>query len=174
MPQKIELINGYGALRSVLEAECAKAGCGLGDLTVLFPQLDPYRADTDAGHRDGQWVAEQIDRLLKRGKRIHWRGLHYAIVAQGNIRKPNGDIYTNTEENWIWLSNVAGKSARWLGYGVQPSGRVQHFDLRLPGRRLRCACGHQLTAHDFDILEPKLVRAVCSRCHADLIVIEID
>jgi hypothetical protein len=96
MPQKIELINGYGALRSVLEAACAKAGCGLGDLTVL------------------------------------------------------------------------------KGYGAQPSSRVQHFDLRLPGRRLRCACGHQLTAHDFDILEPKLVRAVCSRCHADLIVIEID
>jgi hypothetical protein len=28
-------INGYGALRSVLESARQKMGCGLGDLTVL-------------------------------------------------------------------------------------------------------------------------------------------
>jgi hypothetical protein len=49
----------------------------------------------------------------------------------------------------------------------------EHVDLHLPNRRLRCACGHQLIAHDFDIVEPRLVRAVCSRCHADLVSIEI-
>lgn len=49
----------------------------------------------------------------------------------------------------------------------------EHVDLRLPGNRLRCACGHQLTAHDFNIIEPRLVRAVCSRCHADPVIIEI-
>ena len=49
----------------------------------------------------------------------------------------------------------------------------ERVDLRLPGCRLRCVCGHQLTAHDFDIVEPRLVRAVCSRCHTDLVIIEI-
>jgi hypothetical protein len=50
---------------------------------------------------------------------------------------------------------------------------VQRLELHLPSRRLRCTCGHQLSAHDFDILEPHLVRAVCSRCHCDLFTLEI-
>jgi hypothetical protein len=49
-------------------------------------------------------------------RRIHWRGLHYAIVAAGDIRKPNGEIYRNDDANWTWLANSAGKAARWLGY----------------------------------------------------------
>jgi hypothetical protein len=44
------------------------------------------------------------------------RGLHYVIVVRGNVRKPNGEIYRNTDEDWEWLSTVAGKAARWLGY----------------------------------------------------------
>jgi hypothetical protein len=109
-------VNGFGALRSVLEVAREKAGCGLGDLTVLSAQVDPYRLDTQSGHRDGRWVAEQFERAIKRGKKIHWRGLHYAIVVAGNIRKPNGEIYINSNEDWEWLSTVAGKAARWLGY----------------------------------------------------------
>src|SRR5262249_16388402 len=31
-------------------------------------------------------------------------------------QKPNGEIYTNTNDNWNWLADSAGKSARWLGY----------------------------------------------------------
>jgi len=49
----------------------------------------------------------------------------------------------------------------------------QHFELRLPGRRLRCDCGHRLAAYDFDIIEPHRVRAICSRCHHDLFTLEI-
>jgi hypothetical protein len=89
----------------------------LADLTVLSAQVDPYRLDTPSGHRDGWWAAKQLTRALKRGKKdIHWRGLHYVIVAQGNIRKPDGETYRNTDEDWTWLSTVAGKAGRWLGY----------------------------------------------------------
>jgi hypothetical protein len=108
-------INGHGALRSVLEA-CCEDGYTLGELTVLSAQVDPYRLDTPSGHRDGAWVAEQLNRLVKRGKQIHWRGLHYAIVVQGNVTKPNGEPYRNDDDNWSWLVDVAGKAARWLGY----------------------------------------------------------
>lgn len=108
--------NGFGALRSVLEGAREKAGCGLGDLTVLSAQVDPYRLDTSSGHRDGRWVAEQLKRSIKHGKKIHWRGLHYAIVVAGDICKPNGEIYVNSNEDWEWLSTVAGKAGRWLGY----------------------------------------------------------
>jgi hypothetical protein len=110
-----KFINGYGALRSVLETARQEAGCGLSELTVLSAQVDPYRLDTPAGHRDGQWVAKHLDRLIGR-KRIHWRGFHYALVVSGTVPKPDGQIYFNTDEDWAWLSSVAGKAARWLGY----------------------------------------------------------
>ena len=87
------------------------------DLTVLSAQVDPYRLDTPAGHRDGRWVAEHLRRALKRSTaKIHWRGLHYAIVSLGDVRKPNGEPYANNDDDWTWLVNNAGKSARWLGY----------------------------------------------------------
>ena len=108
--------NGYGTLRAILEAACQKAGCGLGALTVLSAQVDPYRLDTPAGHRDGRWVAEQLDRLVGRTKKIHWRGLHYTLVSTSNLIKPNGQPYLNTDEDWTWLIDTAGKAARWLGY----------------------------------------------------------
>src|SRR5262245_62625743 len=116
MTANLDKINGYGALRSVLETARQKHGCGLGDLTVLSTQVDPYRLDTPSGHRDGRWIAQQLDSAVPSHKKIHWRGLHYAIVAHGNVRKPNGEIYRNTDEDWTWLTNIAGKSARWLGH----------------------------------------------------------
>lgn len=110
------LKNGYGVLRSVLEDAHEENGYSRSDLTVLSAQVDPYRLDTPSGHRDGKWAATQLARAFGKKRRTHWRGLHYAIVAQGNVRKPDGDIYRNTESDWLWLSNVAGKAARWLGY----------------------------------------------------------
>jgi hypothetical protein len=108
--------NGEGALRRVLEDARRELRCGLNKLTVLSTQVDPYRLDTPAGHRDGAWLAEQLDRAVGAKRRIHWRGLHYAIVAAGNIRKPNGEVYRNDDADWTWLANSAGKAARWLGY----------------------------------------------------------
>ena len=109
-------VNGFGVLRSVLERAREKAGCSLTDLTVLSAQVDPYRLDTPSGHRDGKWLAKQLEKAIGKDKPIHWRGLHYALVAVGNIVKPNGEIFRNTEEDWIWISDIAGKAARWLGY----------------------------------------------------------
>jgi hypothetical protein len=86
------------------------------DLTVLSAAVDPYRLDTPAGHRDGSWLATQLNKLCGPTARIHWRGLHYAIVQDSKVKKPNGEIYRNTETDWIWLSEIAGKAARWLGY----------------------------------------------------------
>jgi hypothetical protein len=114
--KSIPKLNGHGALRSIIENARQELGYGLGELTVLSAQVDPYRLDTSSGHRDGAWLAKQLNRLVTRGKKIHWRGLHYVIVAKGNLRKPNGETYVNTDEDWVWLSTVAGKAARWLGY----------------------------------------------------------
>src|SRR5215471_15579126 len=111
------LVNGFGALRSVLEIASDETGLALTDLTVLSAQVDPYRLDTPAGHRDGRGVAEHLRRARKRSTaKIQWRGLDYAIVSLGDVRKPNGEPYANNDDDWSWLVNNAGKSARWLGY----------------------------------------------------------
>jgi hypothetical protein len=104
-----------GVLRHILESACEEHKASLADLTVLSAQVDPYRIDTAAGHRDGMWLAEQLARLYGATQRAHWRGLHYAIVANGGVRKPNGEIYQNTDDDWNWLAGPA-KAARWLGY----------------------------------------------------------
>ena len=104
----------FGRLRTALEAARREERCSLADLTVLVN--DPYRLDTPAGHRDGAWVAEQLERAIGSYRRIHWRGLHYAIVAAGDVIKPDGEPYRNTTDDWLWLSDTAGKAARWLGY----------------------------------------------------------
>jgi hypothetical protein len=106
--------RGFGLLRAVLESARAKERCSREALTVLTN--GPYRLDTPAGYRDGAWVAEQLERAIGPHRRIHWRGLHYAVVAAGNIMKPNGEPYLNTDDDWLWLSDTAGKAARWLGY----------------------------------------------------------
>jgi hypothetical protein len=108
--------NGFGVLRAILETAREKAECGLSDLTVLSAQVDPYRLDTPSGHRDGKWLAKQLDRAIGKKRKIHWRGLHYALVSTSNLVKPNGEPYRNDDDNWQWLINVAGKAARWLGY----------------------------------------------------------
>jgi hypothetical protein len=103
-------------LRTILERSCRALDLPFRDLTVLTTAKDPYRLDTPAGHRNGKWLAEQLDRLLGSTSRVHLRGLHYAIVADGHVLKPNGKVYVNDDDNWTWLSETAGKAARWLRY----------------------------------------------------------
>jgi hypothetical protein len=100
-----------GPLRQVLEEAALDEGCSMKDLTVLSPQVDPFRIDTPAMHRDGRWLADVAATLG--GQRIHLRGLHYMVLGQ---TRPDGSAYVNDEANWLWLSEQAGKPARWLGY----------------------------------------------------------
>lgn len=115
-PEKATTLNGHGVLRSILEGAFAESGFSRSELTVLSPQVDPYRLDTPAGHRDGKWAAQQLAKGFGKNRHTHWRGLHYSIVARGNVRKPDGLVYQNNEADWLWLSGNAGKAARWLGY----------------------------------------------------------
>jgi hypothetical protein len=107
---------GDGILRRIIEQAHDEEGYSLTDLTVLSLQVDPYRLDTEANHRDGRWLAEQLQAGYGSSKRAHWRGLHYAIVTRGNVKKPDGSIYLNTDDDWNWLIGSPAKAARWLGY----------------------------------------------------------
>jgi hypothetical protein len=107
-------VSDRGPLRQVLDETIATEGGSMKDLTVLAVQNDPFRIDTDAGHRDGEWLAINAERLI--GKRpIHLRGLHYALVTAAPA-KPNGETYRNTDKDWTWLQEKAADAARWLAY----------------------------------------------------------
>ena len=82
----------------VIEEARDANGSTLKALTVLSPERDPYRLDTPVGHQLGAWVAEQFEHVRK--PQIHLRGLHYSIVARGRVRKPTGEVYVNTEQDW--------------------------------------------------------------------------
>jgi hypothetical protein len=107
-------VSGNG-LRSTLEQACTEARCSANALTVLAVQNDPFRVDTPARHRDGEWLAMHAARLGLGHRRIHLRGLHYMLVS-GEVAKPDGSPYANTEDDWTWLVMHAAKAARWLGY----------------------------------------------------------
>jgi hypothetical protein len=111
----IEGLREMSQLRTIIEDAVEEHDLSLKELTVLSAQVDPYRLDTPRHHRDGKWLAEQFNLLFGSAEHIHLRGLYYAIVAAGNIRKPDGEIFVGTLENWEWLGG-AGKAARWLGY----------------------------------------------------------
>jgi hypothetical protein len=102
-------MSGNG-LRAVIES----AGGSLKDHTVLSVQVDPYRLDTPANHGVGKWFADQMERLDLLRRRLHLRGIHYALL--GSTAMPTGDHYANTGECWDWLQAEAAKAARWLGY----------------------------------------------------------
>jgi hypothetical protein len=106
-------VSEAGPLRRLLEETAATEGLPMKALTVLATQNDPFRVDTPAGHRDGAWLAMTARELGLGGRKIHLRGLHYMVLGRP---KPNGEAYANTEEDWRWLAENAGKAARWLGY----------------------------------------------------------
>jgi hypothetical protein len=102
------------ALREIIEGAKIETGLGLGQLTALSPQNDPYRLDTPANHALGKWFSDQMERLNLLQRRLHLRGIHYALL--GSTTMPTGEPYINTDECWEWLQDEAAKAARWLGY----------------------------------------------------------
>jgi hypothetical protein len=95
-----------------------EAGVQLHELTVLSETVDPFRLDTPRNHQIGRWLADQMQALglLDRASPIHIRGIHYALVASGDLRRPDGAPYVNDDKSWLWLKAGASKAARWLGY----------------------------------------------------------
>lgn len=104
---------GTSPLRAALGKVIAEQGGSLKDLTVLAEQRDPFRLDTPANHRLGEWLAATASRLGLGDRQIHPRGLHYMLLGQP---KRDGAPYENTDKDWVWVDEKAVKAARWLGY----------------------------------------------------------
>jgi hypothetical protein len=50
-------MSGSSPLHAALDKVIAEEGGSLKDFTVLASQNDPFRVDTPARHRDGEWLA---------------------------------------------------------------------------------------------------------------------
>jgi hypothetical protein len=111
--RKAEL-ERMGPLRFTIELGRDISGLSIQDLSVLSERSDPYRQDTDAGHRDGKWFGDMVRRFVPSGT-VHLRGLHYRLVADSDVSMPNGQTYINTDDCWGWLQEVS-IPARWLNY----------------------------------------------------------
>jgi len=67
-------------------------GRSLDALSVLAPANDPFRLDTPANHKLGEWFAQQMKAagyLRYASPAIHLRGLHYVLVTR-QVRRPDG------------------------------------------------------------------------------------
>jgi hypothetical protein len=120
--QPVGLQTHLGPLRQILDSAINEAALNdisatLADFTVLSPQNDPYRLDLPDNHRNGEWFAEIVARLVPEGDSVHLRGLHYRLAAAADIIRPDNSLpYINTDEAWVWLTTKAAKAGRWLGY----------------------------------------------------------
>ena len=97
-------------LGDLLRATKDESGVGLGDLTVLSPQNDPFRLDTPTNHEVGKWFRDQMKAcgLLSREAPIHNRGIFYAIVSRGGKAKlPSGKPYKNDLDCWDFLERAS-------------------------------------------------------------------
>jgi len=103
-PSKLDRIYNEHRLRGFSKKE----------LSVLSPQIEPFLSgETKEKRARAEWFAQQFHRFYPSGT-CHVRGLHYRCVIAGDLLKPNGAVYQNTDKDWWWLS-LAATNARWLG-----------------------------------------------------------
>src|SRR5258708_32210195 len=102
-------MTGDGKLRWALELAAAQQRCTMADLTVLDKANDPFRVDTPAGHRDGEWLAALVSDLGLGDRTIHLRGLHYAALGRA---KPAGTPSPNHHNESVGASPADVHPAR--------------------------------------------------------------
>ena len=76
---------------------------------VLSRYSDPWTPWSETHIQKAQWVA---DYFAKMGRQIHERGFHYWLVSLGDVVKPNGTPYSNTEKDW----NLLQQWVKWAKY----------------------------------------------------------
>ncbi len=95
-------------LRNVIESARDETGGSLKDYTVLSTQIDPYRLDTPANHKVGKWFADQLDQLNLMHRRLHIRGIHYALLGSA-VLLSGLPLISST---WSWPDQTKALKAR--------------------------------------------------------------
>ena len=76
---------------------------------VLSRYRDPWTPWSETHIEKARWVAGYFERL---GRQIHERGFHYWLVSLGDVVKPDGTPYSNTEKDW----NILLQWVKWAKY----------------------------------------------------------
>jgi hypothetical protein len=82
------------------------------DMLVLSQQNDPFYAGNGAEGDKARWFAELWERFGY-GSGVHLRRVHYRIVSEGNILKPDSELYENNSRCWEYMQG-ASRQARYL------------------------------------------------------------
>lgn len=82
-------------------------------LIALAPQNDPFYVGSPAQQTSAEWFAGLYEGMGS-PLRVHVRRIHYILVSRGDVVKPNGKLYENTNNDWNMIS-LACKYARYLG-----------------------------------------------------------
>jgi hypothetical protein len=126
-------VDGYQNIKQLAKVR----KCRIPDLLVLAPQNDPFYVGGKASRVMAEWFAGLWERFAF-SIGVHLRRIHYRVLSPGDVVKPNGVPYENTETDWNFLEH-ASKYARHLGL-VDPTAFV---DRRNPEPHIFCF-GHTL------------------------------
>lgn len=101
--------RGYDSIKQLAK----QRGVKIPNLLVLANQNDPFYVGAPASVEAANWFAA-LWKKFDFSTGVHLRRVHYRLVSQKGVKKPNGKPYRNTENDWSYLCN-AGKYARYLG-----------------------------------------------------------
>ncbi len=90
------------------------------DFLAMSPSHDPFYVGSKSDKEKATWIAKIYKRMGEPSE-CHIRRMHYWIVGHANIKKPDGTLYGNTQEDWEFLLGASAK-ARYLG--LIPMGNI--------------------------------------------------
>ncbi len=103
-------MNGYEKIKRLAKEK----KCNIPELLVLARQNDPFFTGSDTNKAMAEWFVDVVYNQYGGTNGLHLRKVHYRLVTLANIKKHNGEVYENTENDWGYICN-AGKYARHLG-----------------------------------------------------------
>jgi len=83
------------------------------DLLALSPNNDPFYVGSAGQMEKAKWFAD-VYKQMGSPRECHIRRVHYWIVSKA-LKKSDGSVYENTEEDWGFLTMCA-KYARYAGF----------------------------------------------------------
>jgi hypothetical protein len=97
----------YDSLKSTAKS----IGRTVKDLLALAVNNDPFYAGAPFRRRAAEWFADIWSKYGELAS--HLRRLHYRLVSEATIRKPDGSVYQNMDGDWKDLM-AASLAARYL------------------------------------------------------------
>jgi hypothetical protein len=100
-----------------IKAIANKLKIKVADLLCLAPANDPFYVGRPAMIEMAEWAGRLKKVWLEKTRSIqfHIRRFHYYLVSLGNVKRPNGTPYLNTDACWSYVGNAV-KYARYLGH----------------------------------------------------------